>query len=116
MRYVDGFLIPIPAKNLKAYTKMARMGKRLWLKHGALDYQECVVEERKPAFGVPFPKGLRVRRGETVVLAWIVFRSKAHRNAVNAKVMSAMGAMPPGPPPFDTKRFMYGGFRVIAGK
>ncbi|MEK7466545.1 MAG: DUF1428 domain-containing protein [Planctomycetota bacterium] len=116
MRYADGFLIPIPTKNVKAYTKMARMGKRLWLKHGALDYQECVVEERKPAFGIPFPRGLRVRSGETVVLAWIVFRSKAHRNAVNAKVMKAMGNTPCGEPPFDCKRLLYGGFSVIAGK
>jgi uncharacterized protein YbaA (DUF1428 family) len=117
MRYVDGFVIPVPKKNLKSYTSMARLGKKVWLKHGALDYQECVSDDVRPAFGLPFPKGIRARKGEVVLFSYIVYRSKAHRDAVNAKVMKdpAMGAAPPVMP-FDVKRMMYGGFRVLVGR
>lgn len=117
MRYVDGFVIPIPKKNLKAYLSMARLGKRIWLKHGALDYQECVSDDVRSPFGLPFPKGIRARKGEAVLFSYIVFRSKAHRNAVNAKVMRdpAMSASLPRMP-FDAKRMIYGGFRVLVGR
>lgn len=118
MRYVDGFAIPVPKKNLKAYEKLAKIGKRLWLKHGALDYQECAHDEDMPDCGLPFGKALRVKRGETVVFSWIVYRSKAHRDAVTAKVMAdpAMAAAAPKTMPFDMKRMAYGGFRVMVGK
>lgn len=118
MRYVDGFAIPIPRKNLKAYATLAKLGKRLWLKHGAIDYQECVHDEDLPGCGLPFGKALRIKPGETVVFSWIVYRSKAHRDAVTAKVMAdpAMNASAPEGMPFDMKRMAYGGFRVLAGK
>lgn len=111
--YVDGFVLPIPRKNVPAYMKMARFGARLWKKHGALQYFECAGDDLNAAFGVPFPKGIRAKKGETVFLSFIVFRSKSHRDTVNRKVMRdpAMAKMPPGMP-FDPKRFLYGGFRV----
>lgn len=114
MPYVDGYLLPIPKRNLKAYTAMARLGARLWRKHGALDYKECVAEDPKPPFGVPFGTCLKLRPGETAVLAYIVFRSRAHRDRVNAKVMAAMSKLKmPKTMPFDVKRMVYGGFSVI---
>jgi uncharacterized protein YbaA (DUF1428 family) len=116
MSYADGFVIPVPKKQLKAYTKMAQFGKRVWMKHGALDYQEFVADDIKPFCGVPFPKAIRVKPGETVVFSYIVYKSRAHRDRVNAKVMKdpAMTA-PPGGMPFDFRRMIYGGFRRLVG-
>ena len=115
MAYVDGFVIPVPKKSLKAYLKMARLGKRAWMKHGALDYKECVVDDLKPS-GMPsfFPKMARLKKGETVVFSYILYKSKAHRDRVNAKVMKEMGNAPPEMP-FDMKRFAYAGFKVVVG-
>jgi uncharacterized protein YbaA (DUF1428 family) len=114
--YVDGFVIPIPRKNLAAYKKMAQWGRKTWMKHGALQYFECFGDDLKvkAGCGLPFPKGARTKAGETVVFAFITYKSKAHRNAVNAKVMSDP-ALNQGPPkmPFDVRRMMYGGFKVV---
>lgn len=115
--YVDGFVIPIPKKNLAAYRKMATFGKKIWLKHGALQYFECVGDdlEQTGFGGIGFPKGLRLKAGETVLFSFIVYKSKAHRNAVNKKVMSdpAMSGMGDMKMPFDMKRFLFGGFKTF---
>jgi len=115
-RYVDGFVIPMPKKNLGAYLKMARLGAQVWRDHGAVEYLECVGDDLEVKFGQSFPRGIRLKPGETVVFSWIAFKSRAHRDRVNAKVMKdprlatmmASKAMP-----FDVKRMMYGGFKVI---
>ena len=115
--YVDGFVLPIPKRNVAAYRRMARTAARIWREHGALEYRECVGEDLKATGGpVPFPALVQTKPGETVVFAWIVFRSRAHRDRVNAKVMAdpRMNAMMPGMPmPFDHTRMAYGGFEVI---
>jgi uncharacterized protein YbaA (DUF1428 family) len=116
MRYVDGYVLPIPKKNLKAYTQMARMGRRVWMKHGALDYRECVGEDLEPAWGMPFSQLLKLKPGETVVFAYVVFKSRAHRDRVNAKVMKEMTAIgAPKDMPFDAKRMVWGGFKTLVG-
>jgi uncharacterized protein YbaA (DUF1428 family) len=114
MSYVDGFVVPVPTKNLADYKKMASLGRKLWMKHGALHYFECVGNDLDVGYGLPFPKGIRARAGETIVFSFIIFKSKAHRDAVNKKVMSdpAM-ATTPKKMPFDMKRMMYGGFKTI---
>ena len=115
MRYVDGFVIPVPKKKLKAYVRMARLGAKMWMKHGALDYKECVGDDLETKWGKPFPKTMKLKPGETVVFSWIVFKSRAHRDRVNAKVMKEMdekmGNMKDMP--FDMKRMSYGGFKVL---
>lgn len=112
-KYVDGFVIAIPRKNLRAYKKMATWGRRMWTKFGALEYVECVGDDLNvpEGCGPGFPKGIGAKPGETVVFAFIVYKSKAHRDAVNAKVMKSIGAPPKMP--FDMKRFLCGGFKVI---
>ena len=115
-RYVDGFLIPVPKKNLAAYRKIARKAAKVWRKHGALEYRECVGEDLKIKGVVSFPRQLRSKPGETVVLAWIVYRSKADRDRINALVMKdsrIAGYSDPKRMPFDTKRMVYGGFEVF---
>jgi uncharacterized protein YbaA (DUF1428 family) len=113
MRYVDGFVIPVPKKNLKAYLRMARMGAKTWMKYGALDYKECVGDDLESKWGTPFPRLMKLKPGETVVFSYIVFKSRAHRDRVNAKVMKdeKMGDMKAMP--FDIKRMVYGGFKVL---
>ena len=116
MRYVDGYVLPVPKKNLKAYLRMARMGKEVWLKNGALDYKECVGDDLEVKWGTPFSRMLKLKRGETVVFSYVVYKSRAHRDRVNAKVMKDMAAMgAPKDMPFDVKRMVYGGFKVLVG-
>jgi uncharacterized protein YbaA (DUF1428 family) len=116
MRYVDGYVMPIPKKNLKAYTVMARMGRRVWLKHGALDYRECVGDDLEPGWGMPFSRLLKLKPGETAVFAYVVFKSRAHRDRVNANVMKEMAAIgAPKDMPFDVKRMVCGGFKTLVG-
>lgn len=119
MTYVDGFVIPVPKKNLAAYKKMAAGGAKIWKKHGALEYFECVGDDLSPK-GVPgmkitrFPTLAKAKPGETVVFSFIVYKSKAHRNAVNKRVMKGMNEKAPPPMmPFDMKRMAYGGFKTI---
>lgn len=115
--YVDGFVIPIPRKNLAAYKKMARWGARMWMEHGALDYAECVGDDmKKTKWSMAFPKMVRPRKGETILFSFIVFKSRAHRNLVNKRVMKEMMKDPKNKnmkPPFDMKRMAYGGFKTI---
>ena len=116
MRYVDGFLLPVPKKNLPAYRRIAAKAGAIWRKHGALDYKECVGDDLKVKMGVPFPRQIKIKPGETVVFSYIVFRSRAHRDRVNAKVMKDPQLCEMGDPknmPFDVKRMAYGGFKVL---
>ena len=115
MRYVDGFVLPVPKKNLKAYVQMAKKAGMIWRKHGALEYRECVGDDLKVRMGLPFPRLARVKAGETVVFSWIVYKSRAHRDRVNAKVMKdpwIKGMCDEKSMPFDVKRMSYGGFKV----
>lgn len=114
MAYVDGFVLVVPKKNLKAYKRMAVWGARIWKKHGALEYRECVADDLKAPCGMPFPKLVKLKPGETVFFSFIAYKSRAHRDQVNARVMKdpATGTMPPKMP-FDVKRMCYGGFKVL---
>jgi uncharacterized protein YbaA (DUF1428 family) len=115
MSYVDGFVIPIQRRKLGAYLPMARLGRKMWMKHGALDYKECVGDDLKGQFGMSFANMAKTKPGETVVFSYIVFRSRKHRDRVNARVMKEMAKMGGGPPdmPFDVKRVAYGGFKTV---
>jgi uncharacterized protein YbaA (DUF1428 family) len=116
MAYVDGYLLPVPKKNMKAYLKMARWGKKTWMKHGAIDYKECVGDDLKSKWGIPFPRLMKLKPGETVVFSYVVYKSRAHRDRVNAKVMKEMASMGTPPEmPLDVKRMVYGGFKVSVG-
>lgn len=113
-RYVDGFVLPISAKNLGDYRKIAQRAGKVWLEHGALAYHECAGDDLEHEFGTPFPRLAKTRPGETVVFAFIVFKSRAHRDRVNAKVMrDPRLACDPKRMPFDAKRMSYGGFTSI---
>jgi uncharacterized protein YbaA (DUF1428 family) len=115
MRYVDGYVLPVPKKNMKAYIRLAKLGEQMWRKHGALDYRECVGDDLKTKFGTPFTRLLKLKPGETVVFSYIVFKSRAHRDSVNAKVMKEMERMVGSTKemPFDIKRMVYGGFKAV---
>jgi uncharacterized protein YbaA (DUF1428 family) len=114
MSYVDGYVLPVPKKNLADYRRMARKAGKIWREHGALDYRECVGDDLAVKFGLPFPKLSKLKAGETVVFSWILFKSRAHRNQVNAKVMKDPRlASPPKSMPFDMKRMAYGGFKTL---
>lgn len=118
MKYVDGFVIPVPKKNLKAYFRMAQAGEKIWREYGALDYKECVGDDLNVKFGVSFSKQVKVKPSETVVFSYIVFKSRAHRDAVNAKVMKdprISEMCDEKNMPFDVKRMVYGGFKVVVG-
>jgi uncharacterized protein YbaA (DUF1428 family) len=115
-RYVDGFVLPVPKKNVEAYRRMSQKAGKVWREHGALEYLECVGDDLVVKFGVPFTKAVRAKAGETVVFSWIVYKSRAHRDRVNAKVMKdprIAKMMDPKDMPFDVKRMVYGGFKVI---
>jgi uncharacterized protein YbaA (DUF1428 family) len=111
-RYVDGFVLPVPKRNLDAYRRLARKAGKIWREHGALEYRECVAEDVKKGEVTSFQQSVELKRGETVVFAWIVFRSRAHRDRVNAKVMNDP-RLAAQAEPFDSKRMIYGGFDVI---
>lgn len=115
MSYVDGFVIPVPKKNIAAYKKLAAKAGKIWMEHGALQYVEAVGEDMNVKFGLPFPKLVKPKPNETIVFSWIVYKSRKHRDQVNAKVMkdkrmdpSKMKEMP-----FDCKKMAYGGFTVL---
>ena len=116
MSYVDGFVLAVPKENLAAYRKISRKAGKIWKEHGALEYRECVADDVKKGKLTSFPQSVKLKRGETVVFSWIVYRSRKDRDRINAKVMEdprledmmSVDAMP-----FDTKRMIYGGFEVI---
>jgi uncharacterized protein YbaA (DUF1428 family) len=117
MRYIDGFLLPVPKRKIEAYRRISSKAGKVWREHGALEYRECVGDDLRNKWGVTFPARVRAKRGETVVFSWIVYKSRAHRDRVNKKVMAdpRLAAMMSGdvPMPFDMKRMAYGGFRTI---
>ena len=115
-RYVDGFVIPVPKDKIDAYRRMSRMAGKVWREHGALEYRECVGDDLDVPMGTSFPKMAKAKPDEIVVFSWIVFKSRAHRDRVNAKVMKdprLAGSMDPKSLPFDAKRMAYGGFKIL---
>jgi uncharacterized protein YbaA (DUF1428 family) len=119
-KYVDGFVIAMPSKNLDLYKKMAKLGAKTWMKHGALDYKECVIEDAAPDMAsmgmTTFSKLAKAKPDETVLFAYIVFKSRSHRDQVNKKVMKEFEAndlMKEMPMPFKMHRMSYGGFDVL---
>ncbi len=116
MHYVDGFLLPVPKKNLEAYRRMAQKAGKVWREHCALQYIETAGDDLDIKFVVSFTKQMKLKRGETPVFSWIVYKSRAHRDKVNAKVMKdprLAKMMDPKKMPFDMKRMVYGGFKVL---
>jgi uncharacterized protein YbaA (DUF1428 family) len=115
MSYVDGFVVPVPKKNLEAYRKMATKAGKIWKEYGALEYAECVADDVKPGKSTSFPQSVKLKAGETVVFAWITYKSRAHRDRVNKKVMAdpRMSWMEGKDMPFDGKRMFWGGFKPI---
>lgn len=116
MHYVDGFVLPVPKKHLKAYVRMAKKAGTIWREHGALEYRECAGDDLKVKMGVPFVRLAKIKPGETVVFSWIVYKSRSHRDRVNAKVMKdprITGMCDGQSMPFDVKRMAYGGFKVV---
>lgn len=115
MSYVDGFVLVVPKKKLAAYKSLARKAGKIWREHGALDYRECVGDDLKVKFGMPFTKLVKTKPTETIVFSYIVYKSRAHRDRVNAKVMSdkRMSGDNMKDMPFDPKRMAYGGFKTI---
>ena len=115
MSYVDGFVVPVPKKKLTAYRKMALKASKVWRDHGALEVCECVADDVKVGKWTSFPRSVKLKRGETVVFSYIVYKSRKQRDAVMAKVMKdkrLAEMMDPSAMPFDGKRMIYGGFTV----
>ena len=115
MHYVDGFVLPVPKKNLKVYRRMAQLAGKVWREHGALDYKECVADDVKPGKLTSFPQSVKLKAGETVWFSWIVYKSRKDRDRVLKKVMKdprLAKMMNPKTMPFDTKRMIYGGFKI----
>src|ERR1700686_3176471 len=116
MSYVDGFVVPVPRKNLAAYRRMAQKAGKVWKEYGALEYKEWVADDVKVGKLTSFPRSVKLKPNETVGFSWITFKSRAHRDRVNAKVMKdkRLAEMMDGKAmPFDAKRMIYGGFKVL---
>jgi uncharacterized protein YbaA (DUF1428 family) len=114
--YIDGFVLPIPKRKLAAYRKMARLGCKVWMDHGALDYRECIADDVKWGKRTSFPRSVKLKPGETVWFSYIVYKSRKHRDQVNAKAMKdprVAHFMNPKTMPVDMKRMIYGGFKSI---
>lgn len=116
MNYVDGYVLPVPKKNLAAYRRMAQKAGKVWREHGALEFRECVGDDLRTKMAKSFPGTIKLKPGETVVFSWIMFKSRAHRDSVNKKVMKdprLAKMMDMKAIPFDSKRMVYGGFKVV---
>ena len=116
MRYVDGYVLPVPKKNVAAYRRMAQKAGKVWRDHGALEFIECVADDVKPGKTTSFPQSVKLKPGETVVFSYIVFKSKGYRNRINARVMKderLADMMDPKAMPFDGKRMFWGGFKTL---
>ncbi|HEX9702785.1 MAG TPA: DUF1428 domain-containing protein [Rhodospirillales bacterium] len=116
MAYVDGFVVPVPKKNVAAYRRLARKAGKVWRDHGALEYVECVADDVKPGKRTSFPRSVKLKKNETVVFSYIVYKSRKHRDRVLAKVMKdprLAKMMNPKDMPFDGKRMFWGGFKTI---
>lgn len=114
-KYVDGYVLPVPKKKLEAYRRIAQKAGKIWREHGALEYRECVGDDLNVKWGTRFPRITKLKAGETVIFSWIVFKSRGHRDKVNAKVMKdpRLASMDPKSMPFDIKRMVYGGFKTL---
>ena len=115
MSYVDGYVLPISKKKLPAYRRLAREAAEVWKEYGVLEYRECVGDDLQVKWGVPFTHCLKLKRGETVVFSWIVFKSRADRDRINSLVMRdpRIARLDPRSMPFDDRRMVYGGFNVL---
>lgn len=116
MKYVDGFVVPVPKKKIAAYRRMAQKSGRIWREYGALDFKECVADDTQVPIGLPFPRLAKLKPNETVFFSFIVYTSRAHRDSVNKKVMNdprMAKMMDMKSMPFDVKRMAYGGFKVL---
>ena len=116
MAYVDGFVVPVPKKKLAEYRRMAQKAGKVWREHGAVAYTECVADDVKPGKLTSFPQAVKLKPGETVIFAWVVYKSRAQRDRVNARVMAdkrLAGMMDTKSLPFDAKRMIYGGFESL---
>jgi uncharacterized protein YbaA (DUF1428 family) len=115
MAYVDGFIVPVPKKKLAAYRNLARKAGKVWREHGALEFKECVADDVKVGKWTSFPRSVKRKPNETVMFSYIVYKSRAHRDRVNAKVMKdkRFAGMDMKDMPFDGKRMIYGGFKVL---
>jgi uncharacterized protein YbaA (DUF1428 family) len=116
MPYVDGFVVVVPKKKVKTYIAMAKKCSRIFREHGALEFRECVGEDLGAKMGISFPKLTKARAGETVFFSWITYKSRAHRDRVNAKIMKdprMLAICGPDDTPFDVGRMAYGGFEVV---
>ena len=115
MAYVDGFVVPVPKKKVQAYRRLAQKAGKIWREQGALDFKECIADDVKVGKLTSFPRSVKLKPSETVVFSWITYKSRAHRDRVNAKVMKdkRIAGMDPKDMPFDGKRMIYGGFKII---
>lgn len=114
MPYIDGFVVPVPKRNLKAYRRLSTKAGKVWREHGAVDYWECVADDVKAGKLTSFPRSVKLKPGETVLFSWIVYKSRAHRDQVNAEVMAdprISDMMDGRKAPFDGRRMIYGGFK-----
>ena len=116
MSYVDGFVVPVPRDNIKAYLRMAQKAAKVWREHGALEVRECVADDVKVGKLTSFPRSVKLKPSETVIFSWITYKSRTHRDDVNSKVMKdprITKMMDPKTTPFDAKRMIYGGFKIL---
>jgi uncharacterized protein YbaA (DUF1428 family) len=114
-RYVDGFVVPVPKKKRADYIKMARLGRKIWLEYGALEYHECMADDVKPGKYTSFPQSVKLKPGEEVWFSWIVYKSRPQRDQVMKKVMTdpRMASFGPDNMPFDGTRMFWGGFKTM---
>ena len=115
MKYIDGFVVPVPKKNIQAYRRMSQKAGKLWKEYGALEYIECVADDVKPGKLTSFPQSVKLKPDEVVVFSWIVYKSRAQRDRINKLVMKdpRLAGMDPKSLPFDGKRMFWGGFKPI---
>jgi uncharacterized protein YbaA (DUF1428 family) len=115
MAYVDGFIVAVPKKNIAAYKKLSKKAGKIWREHGAIDYKECIADDVSKGKITSFPRSVKQKPSETVIFAWILYKSRADRDRINKKVMAdpRLSGMAPSKMPFDAKRMIYGGFKVI---
>jgi uncharacterized protein YbaA (DUF1428 family) len=116
MAYVDGFVVPVPKKNIKAYRSMAKKAGKVWREHGAIEFKECVADDVSVGKWTSFPRSVKLKPTETVMFSYIVYKSRRDRDRVLKKVMSdprLSKSMQPGAMPFDAKRMIYGGFKIL---
>ena len=114
--YVDGFVVPVPSKNMDAYGRMARKAGKIWREHGALEYRECVADDASPGKLTSFPQSVKLKPDEIVVFSWIVYKSRKDRDRIMALVMKdprLASMMDPKAMPFDGKRMIFGGFKTL---